>query len=47
VHQLHDIPRQHPRLEILDSMLYLTHVHGLRGGQRLGCRRMLDRVFRA
>jgi sugar phosphate isomerase/epimerase len=41
-----DVPRQHPRLEILDSMLYLKHVHGLNGGQKLSYKATMDRVFK-
>jgi sugar phosphate isomerase/epimerase len=40
-----DNPRQHPRLEMFLSVLYLKQVHGLQPAQKLTCRQMLDRVF--
>lgn len=41
-----DVPRQHPRLEVLCSILYLKHVHGLQPGQKLSYTEILDRVFK-
>jgi sugar phosphate isomerase/epimerase len=42
-----DVPRQHPRLEVLLSVLYLRRVHGLSAAQAPGLEAMLDRVFSA
>jgi sugar phosphate isomerase/epimerase len=41
-----DVPRQHPRLEILCSLLYLKHVHGLQPAQNLSYSAILDRIFK-
>lgn len=40
-----DMPRQHPRLEVLCSVLYLKHVHGIEPGMKLSYSAILDRVF--
>ncbi len=41
-----DVPRQHPRLEAMCSVLYLTTVHGLNTGMNLDCETIVRRVFR-
>jgi sugar phosphate isomerase/epimerase len=41
-----DIPRQHPRLEVLCSVLYLTQVHKLQTGLDLGTEQIVSRAFR-
>ncbi len=41
-----DVPRQHPRLEAMCSVLYLTTVHGLETGQNLDCQSLVKRVFK-
>ncbi len=41
-----DVPRQHPRLEAMCSVLYLTTVHGLETGQNLDCETLVRRVFK-
>jgi hypothetical protein len=41
-----DIPRQHPRLEVLCSVLYLQQVHHLESAQKLSCARVVERVFK-
>lgn len=40
-----DVPRQHPRLEAMCSVLYLTTVHGLKTGLNLDCETLVRRVF--
>lgn len=40
-----DVPRQHPRLEVLCSVLCLTTVHGLETGLNLDCETRVRRVF--
>ncbi len=40
-----DVPRQHPRLEAMCSVLYLTSVHGLKTGLNLDCEALVRRVF--
>lgn len=42
-----DIPRQHPRLEILLSVLYLKAVHGLEPGIKLGYEELVRRALGA
>lgn len=41
-----DNPRQHPRLEVLCSVLYLKCVHGLQPAITLSCEEIVQRVFR-
>ncbi len=41
-----DIPRQHPRLEILCASLYLKNVHNIIGGLQLSNDEIVFRVFR-
>ena len=40
-----DVPRQHPRLEALCSVLYLKQVHGLETAMALNCDEIVARVF--
>jgi sugar phosphate isomerase/epimerase len=40
-----DIPRQHPKLEVLCSILYLKQVHGLEGAIALSYEEIIERVF--
>ena len=40
-----DVPRQHPRLEILCAVLYLKRVHGIEAGMALDYRQIVERVF--
>ncbi len=40
-----DIPRQHPRLEVLCETLYLKNVHGLNPGLELSNDQIIERVF--
>jgi len=41
-----DIPRQHPRLEVLCATLYLKNVHGIETGLDLSNDEIIERVFR-
>lgn len=41
-----DVPRQHPRLEAMCSVLYLKTVHGLETGLNLDCETLVRRVFK-
>jgi len=41
-----DIPRQHPRLEVLCAVLYLKNVHGIETGLGLSNDEIIARVFR-
>jgi len=41
-----DIPRQHPRLEVLCAVLYLKNVHGIEGSLALSNDKIIKRVFR-
>jgi len=40
-----DIPRQHPRLEVLCGTLYLKAVHGVEPALSLSCEQIVNRVF--
>jgi len=40
-----DIPRQHPRLEIMLAVIYLKHVHGIEAGEPLSYDQIVERVF--
>ena len=40
-----DIPRQHPRLEVLCATLYLKNVHGIETGLDLSNDQIVERVF--
>ncbi len=40
-----DVPRQHPRLEAMCSVLYLTVVHGLKTGRNPDCETLVRSVF--
>lgn len=40
-----DIPRQHPRLEVLCAVLYLKNVHNIEGGLPLSNDDIISRVF--
>lgn len=40
-----DVPRQHPRLEIMCSVLYLKRVHKVEAGMALDYRTIVERVF--
>ena len=42
-----DVPRQHPRLEVLCGALYLKNVHGVEPGQPLSNDEIVQRVFGA
>jgi len=41
-----DIPRQHPRLEVLCATLYLKNVHGVESEMALSNDEIIERVFR-
>ena len=41
-----DIPRQHPRLEVLCATLYFKNVHGIQGAQALSNDDIIARVFK-
>ena len=41
-----DIPRQHPRLEVLCETLYLKSIHGVEAGQMLSNDEIINRVFK-
>jgi sugar phosphate isomerase/epimerase len=41
-----DIPRQHPRLEVLCGVLYFKNVHGIQGAQKLSNDEIVARVFK-
>jgi sugar phosphate isomerase/epimerase len=41
-----DVPRQHPRLEVLCETLYLKNVHGIKAGQILSNDEIINRVFK-
>ena len=40
-----DIPRQHPRLEVLCGTLYLKNVHGIKTGLELSNDQIIERIF--
>ena len=42
-----DIPRQHPRLEVLCAVLYLKNVHGIETGMTLSNDEIIERVFKS
>lgn len=40
-----DVPRQHPRLEIMLAVIYLKRVHGIEAGEPLSYEQIVERVF--
>jgi len=40
-----DVPRQHPRLEIMLAVIYLKRVHGVEAGEPLSYEQIVERVF--